>query len=54
MNDDRTCEHQRLRHESKRRTVCVQCGVEMVRDRGDWKPRPDSAGVLEVFREICG
>lgn len=36
------CPHDHLRHESKRHTICKDCGRRMVRDKGDWKASSES------------
>lgn len=42
------CTHDRIRHETKRLTVCVVCGVQMERYKGDWRAKTEDR---EVERE---
>ncbi len=45
--DPKSCEHKRLRVETRRLTMCLECGSRMVKFRGDWAPA-STEGVLAV------
>jgi hypothetical protein len=41
--EKKPCTHDHIRHETKGRTVCKDCGMTMSRHRGDWVGKDDKA-----------